>query len=146
MSATDEPPFGINLPVGIVWEYRQKYDTNRITHTWMIRGPHGAIHVDAFQCSYSDAKYPTEWLGGIECHTPCAEEVAHHKHCWALFGPCQHDGSSLQFSEQIAHMLPDPARTAPHKVSDHAHQGILGAMLNRYDCWLREPAEEKSLS
>lgn len=124
---------GISIPSGMVWQYKQTIRADNMTHTWLIVGEHGAIHVDA---RLSEFNGPKEWIGGIECHTRCDESVAHHKHCWALNGPCQHDGSSLQFSEEIAQMLPYPDLENPHAMGGAEHQWVTRVMMNRYHQWL----------
>lgn len=78
-------------------------------------------------------------MGGIEGHspTPYSEgDKPSHEHCWLIDGPCWHEGSSLQFSEQIA-----PYLSAPGKAfTEYDHQEVLSVMLNRYRSWLPDPA------
>lgn len=132
----------LNIPEGLIWQYRQTLRAGRLNHTWMIKGEHGGIHVDAWVSSDSTGKYPPEWLGGIEKHKPCAEDVADHKQCWVIDGPCQHDGSSLQFREQIAPYLPYAEADVVGAMGDCHHANVLRTMLSRYRTWLKEPADE----
>jgi hypothetical protein len=131
----------ISIPEGMIWQYQQTLRAGRLQHTWLLKGEHGGIHVDGWVSKALDP-YPAEWMGGIECHTPCEKDKANHEHCWVLDGPCQHDGSSLRFSEQIAPYLPYPDKDGIGCMDDHAHELVLSTMLNRYRTWLKEPAEE----
>ena len=110
-------------------------------HTWWIKGPHGGVHIWA-RLSKLDG-WPTEWIGGVECHwAECPEngtgwhkpDAPSHGDCWLLGSPCWHDGSSLYFSEHIAPWLPYPEGSDPHHV-DHLPHSIIGAILAE---WFRD--------
>lgn len=131
----------LTVPEGMIWQYQQTLRGGRLQHTWMLKGANGGIHVDAW-VSPAMSAFPAEWMGGIEMHKPCEADSAHHKHCWVLDGPCQHDGSSLQFREQIAPMLPYPDKDVLGGMTDREHGFVLNTMLHRYRVWLTEPAEE----
>lgn len=73
-------------------------------HTWWIKGPHGGVHIWA-RLSKLDG-WPTEWIGGVECHwAECPDngtgwhkpDAPSHSDCWLLGGQCWHDGTSLYF-------------------------------------------------
>lgn len=130
-------PYGLTIPDGFVWKYEQCWQRGRIEHTWSIRGEAGGIHINA-RISPAFSTYPAEWMGGIEMHKPSTAESAHHQHCWLLGGPCEHDGSSLQFSEGIAPYLPYPDEQEPHKFGPGVHDLTLSIMLRRYRTWLVE--------
>jgi hypothetical protein len=138
---TEDRPFGLTIPDGMVWQYQQTLRGGRLQHTWLLKGEAGAIHVDAW-VSPCLAPYPAEWAGGIEMHRPCEAENAHHEHCWALGGPCQHDGSSLQFSEQIAPYLNYTDAPDAHVMRLEDHQRVLSIMRHRYGIWLAESSHD----
>lgn len=84
-------------------------------HTWWIKGPHGGVHIWA-RLSKLDG-WPTEWIGGVECHwAECPDngtgwhkpDAPSHSDCWLLGGQCWHDGTSLYFSERIAPLFAWP--------------------------------------
>ena len=129
--------FGVTVREGMIWTYRVTLRSDgRPNHEWAIRTELGGIHVNAF---ISRCKgYPDEWLGGIECHTPPGDRKPDHEHCWLLNGPCCHDGSSLQFSEQIAPWLPYPGSENPHAMEATHHEYVTSKMLNRYRIWIEE--------
>lgn len=126
------------VPEGLAWQYRVIIRGGRDHHTWALNGPRGGIHVDAWEDTggWRDAR----WMGGIEGHSPTRREYdsekPSHEHCWLLGGPCWHEGSSLQFSEQIAPYLTEPGK--PFTESDHID--VLHVMLSRYRQWLPEVA------
>lgn len=139
------PRVADELPEGLVWQYQIVTRGNRETHTWGLTGPRGGIHVNAWESTggFRDER----WYGGIEGHSPVRRdydsEKPSHEHCWLIEKPCWHDGSSLQFSEQIAPYLTPPGK--PFTESDHID--VLYVMLSRYRQWLPEEAEvEASLS
>lgn len=84
------------------------------SHVWWIKDDRGAVHIWA-RISRLDG-FPTEWIGGVECHwAECPEgsgwfnpQSPSQSDCWLLKGPCWHDGSSLYFRERIAPYLPHP--------------------------------------
>lgn len=140
MSAALFPQVAAAVPEGMVWQYKTTVRGGRDTHTWCLNGPRGGIHVDAWEApmSFGDER----WMGGIEGHSPTPREydsaAPSHEHCWLLQGPCWHDGSSLQFSEQIAPYLTHPGKPFPE--SDHLH--VLCVMMSRYNQWLPEAAKD----
>ncbi len=80
------------------------YEHTKDRHIWSLVGPGGGVHIWAVE---NEAPYRHErYYGGIEMHSrkqlyDWLTEPS-HTDCWLLKGPCWHDGSSLQFSEQIA--------------------------------------------
>lgn len=133
---SDEKPLGLDIPAGMVWSYRQTIRGGTLTHTWTLVGDKGGIHVDAW-LSAGFGSYGPEWVGGIECHTPPADgQSPHHEHCWLLDGPCVHDGSSLQFREDIAPLLPNPYDHNPQTFGHHVHGYVLHNMQHRYRLWI----------
>ncbi len=131
------PDIAARLPEGMVWQYKVTVRGKRDTHTWVLTGPAGGIHVDAWE---TDSSWRDEhWMGGIECHSPSRPEYGtekpSHQHCWVIHKPCWHDGSSLQFSEQIAPYLNSPGTS----FDSRDHDLVLGIMLHRYRVWLSEP-------
>ena len=129
------PRFGIDIPEEMTWQYRQLLRGGYWTHTWVLHGKKGAIHIDAF-LSVNLRGHHGDWLGGIECHTPCEEGEANHKHCWVLGGPCKHDGSSLQFAEQLAPIMPYSLGEKPNEMDASVHRSVTYVMLDRYGLWL----------
>ena len=123
------------LPDDLTFSYKATLKSGYLTHQWELTGPRGGIHVMARPDSLRDGR---EWLGGIEGHSPKPREydgeTPHHEHCWLLQGPCWHDGSSLQFSEQIGPYLP----YQDQPMSKYHHDMVLSQMLSRYRSWLPE--------
>ncbi len=84
------------------------------SHVWWIKDERGAVHIWA-RVSHLTG-YPSEWIGGVECHwANCPESSGwfdpsspSQTECWLLKGPCWHDGSSLYFRERIALFFPHP--------------------------------------
>ena len=70
------------------------------------------------------------WIGGIECHAASGEGDPSHEQCWVLGKSCWHDGSSLQFSEEIEQFLPD----SPDLTDSH-HAMVLSVVRSRIG-WL----------
>lgn len=126
------PEVAAAVPEGLVWSYRIIVRGGRDSHTWTLIGDRGGIHVDAWESSsnFRDDR----WMGGIEAHAPTGDGKPSHEHCWLIGKPCWHDGSSLQFSEQIAPYLPQPG--APFESRDHLD--VLHVMVSRYNQWLPE--------
>jgi len=140
---SDNNEFGIRVPEGMVWTYRITVCGNGgPEHMWTLKSEHGGIHVSAW-ISQAWGNLPAKWLGGIECHTPPSESQSpSHDNCWLLEGPCHHDGSSLQFCEQIAPELPYAGGTSPNKMNNHHHAYVLSVMLNRHRVWIVEQLEQ----
>lgn len=99
-----------NVPEGMLFQYRitQRHGV-RPDHIWALHNEQGGVHIAAWR--HSSPSFGREWMGGIECHFAKAPEYMSadkpsHEHCWILHAPCWHDGSSLYFSENIAHLLP----------------------------------------
>lgn len=80
-------------------------------HVFWLRGPLGGVHIMAFPLMEGlPPLFGERWMGGVELHRhPAQGEQPSHEECWLLLGPCCHDGSSLQFTERVAPMLPPPA-------------------------------------
>lgn len=117
------------VPEGMIWQYRVVLRAGRLEHIWVLANEAGGIHVNAWA---SDPQWcDGRWIGGIEVHWPttpewAAAEKPHHEHCWVLGKPCWHDGSSLQFSEQIA-----PVLTQHTNIMDESdHSAVLSVMLS----------------
>jgi len=119
-------------PKDIEWKYQISNRNGHDYHTWSLNGPNGGIHVQAWETSggWRDER----WIGGIEAHAPTGEGKPSHEHCWLIGKPCWHDGSSLQFSEQIAPYLAPPGQP----FTEHDHLDVLRVMLSRYRQWLPE--------
>jgi hypothetical protein len=122
------------VPEGLTWRHEIIVRKTMTEYLWSLRGERGGIHVNAWPSS--TPSFGCEWSGGIEGHSPVPREydrgTPSHEHCWLLGGPCWHDGSSLQFSEQIAPYLPNPGEP----LDEDNHLDVLRVMLRRYDCWL----------
>lgn len=125
------------LPEGVAWVYQTTVRGGRLYHQWQLNGPRGGIHVDAWFTGRSDYT-GRSWIGGIEGHSPIPQsdydeqKGEDHAHCWLIGGPCWHDGSSLQFSEEIAPYLPIEDRV----MGEHQHAEVMRVMLSRYNSWL----------
>lgn len=136
-----QKPFDdIQVPEGMVWQYRACLRGGRITHEWSVANELGGIHIHAM---LSDFQGRREWIGGIECHWAAAPDYMNpekpsHEHCWLLGKPCWHDGSSLYFSENIADCLPDPYGKNPHEMHEHNHRYVTGDLLR----WHRDKVAE----
>ena len=119
-------------------QVRKTYLGNgRVRYDWIRWAETGAIQAwgefDPRNAEYSFTGSP--WIGGIECHAATGEGEPSHDPCWVLGGRCWHDGSSLQFSEEIAPFLPrDP------DLREHHHQHVLSEVYGRLG-WL--PAAQK---
>lgn len=125
-----------DVPEGMVWQYQATLRNGRLEHIWAIANEAGGVHVSAWRVTESNGR--TQWLGGIECHSPkklyeSSKDEPDHEHCWLLGGPCWHDGSSLQFREQVADTLPDG-----DEMGDDEHGFILRLMIHRHRVWLTE--------
>lgn len=123
------------IPEGLVWQYQITLrDKRRANHIWLLKGPRGGIHVHAFWATLPG--WPSEWSGGIEAHSPIPDpeypQPASQEHCWVIGTPCWHDGSSLEFSEQIAPYLPYEGGS----MDEGHHITVLQVMLSRYNIWL----------
>ena len=76
-------------------------------HMWTVVGDNGAVHVWAEPSSPVPFRdWPERFYGGIEIHSKTrlydfGDGKPSHDECWLLKCPCWHDGSSLQFSEQV---------------------------------------------
>lgn len=123
------------LPEGMSWAYKEIISTGRLYHQWELTGERGGIHVSAW---WSESTFCSDkWMGGIEGHSPIPQSEydsgkPSQEHCWLIDKPCWHDGSSLQFREQIAPMLPHKDGT----FGKHLHSAVLSVMLDRYAIWL----------
>lgn len=97
-------------------------------HVWFAKNDHGGVHIWARLYTYDDPQYQPDWIGGIEVHwANCPDNSGWFKpdepsqaDCWLLKGPCWHDGSSLFFSENLAHCLPVPWGDDPNKGVERA--------------------------
>jgi hypothetical protein len=151
MGASDKPT-GLSSPTGPEevsaltgfdpsrFEYRFSVRDGHERHDWIASGGHGAINIWAEP--HSTRSYGERWFGGIECHSPkplyeSDNDKPHHELCWLLLKPCWHDGSSLQFSEQVEERLPEP-RGMP--ISGHILEQLRPLLRSRYRTWLSEPA------
>lgn len=125
-----------NLPKKMIWQYQITHN-GYLNHTWVLKGEKGAVHIHAFLVKEITGDNSWDWLGGIEMHKPVPDEEANHKHCYILGGPCYHDGSSLQFSEQVAPRLPHSKSENPHDM-EYAHQMVYNILMDRYNSWFGE--------
>ena len=123
------------------YEYRFSIRDGRERHDWIAHGTLGAINI------WAEPTAPTwrdeHWFGGIECHSAERQdymsEKPSHELCWLLLKPCWHDGSSLQFSEQVEFRLPPPTG-AP--MSGDILTDLQPLLRSRYRTWCAEPALE----
>lgn len=133
------PRLAAEVPAGLVWQYQIVVRGGQDHHTWGLTGKRGGIHVHAWEASsgWRDER----WIGGIEGHSPIRREYdsekPSHEHCWLIHGPCWHEGSSLQFSEQIGPYLPAPGKL----FEERDHIDVLHVMISRYNSWLPTEAE-----
>ena len=86
-------------------------NTDRARYVWGVKGEKGGVHVWAQRMSDRAAKiFGTRYYGGIEVHRATPGQYddpaePSHTDCWLIGGPCWHDGSSLQFDEQVRPMI-----------------------------------------
>ena len=108
-------------------------------HIWSVKSPKGACHIWAVENPPNMPFYGELYYGGIEIHSPTpmyGDAPPHHEKCWLLDAPCWHDGSSLQFSEQIEPIL---RLELNGEFSQSVHSYILEVCFRRYqDCFDRE--------
>ncbi len=119
------------LPEGVTWQYKAVLLSDRVNHTWAVASDKGGIHIHGFRCEY--VGFDREWLGGIETHSATPFEYGDqktptHEHCWLINCPCWHDGTSLGFSENVAHALPFDSDDIP----DAAHLYVTQEALSWY--------------
>lgn len=122
------------------YEYRFSLRNGRERHDWCLIGDEGAINIWAEPTA--SAWRDERWFGGIEGHsaTPLDYSGGHHEHCWLLGKECWHDGSSLQFSEQVEPFLPEPVgRSMAATVGDN----LLPILRSRYRSWLCDSDNHK---
>ncbi|AKF13277.1 hypothetical protein PHIN3_10 [Sinorhizobium phage phiN3] len=115
----------------LVYNYIAANEDNHNTHLWTAIGDKGGIHVWA--CPSPEGYGLHEYFyGGIEVHRKMSE--GNHETCWLLGCACQHDGSSLYFSERIEPMFrhaPLPFGSAVHEwVYTHLHSWYESHMGN----------------
>lgn len=127
------------IPEGLAWGYKISIRAGREEHIWSLVGERGGIHVSGWLTAPLSGHYSEpRWIGGIEGHSPIPREyeseTPSHEHCWLLNGPCWHDGSSLQFSEQLAPWFPG----AGEQMTERQHIGVLREMVSCYHSWLPE--------
>ena len=126
----------LRIPEGFRFGYEQHVRAGRIEHLWFLANEAGGVHVSAWPTKPAYEGDRDRWLGGVECHSPTSlygQEKPSHEHCWLLGAPCWHDGSSLQFSEQIAPHMPE------HEVMEKYHHArVLSILIHRHRVWLTE--------
>jgi hypothetical protein len=111
-------------------------------HMWTLVGPTGAVHIWAEPNDPNfAARWNQEYYGGIEIHSPTrlysfGDGKPDHDPCWLLNAPCWHDGSSLQFSEQVEPFI----RHATLPFGPHVHEFINSILFEWYQS--RFKAEE----
>lgn len=116
------------------------YEKHENTHCWIVKGPLGAVHVWARKHSGDwNERFGKRYIGGIECHSPKpqwdGQDVSCTK-CWILEGDCYHDGSSLQFCEDVE---PDLPRN--EEEIRKADGFVFPFLRNRYHAWFTPPQE-----
>lgn len=101
-------------------------------HIWTLVGPNGAVHVWA---EPTKPEFTNRWgeafFGGIEIHSKkrlYGDGAPDHPDCWLLKCPCWHDGSSLQFSEQVEPTL----RRSPVPFPDAIHEFVNSILFDWY--------------
>jgi hypothetical protein len=135
-----------DLPEGLRFEYRfQVASYNGERHDWILVGDAGAINIWA-EPSSATSFDGRRWFGGIEGHSKAPAEYQKadkpsQELCWLLLAPCWHDGSSLQFSEEVAPLLPDPSG-AP--LPEFICQRLMSILQHRYRSWFAQTAGEPS--
>lgn len=91
-----------------LFEYSRTEDGR---HTWKYVSAKGGVHIWAQEVKPElRGVLFDKFYGGIEVHWRkkpdwVSRDEPDHAHCWVLDAPCWHDGSSLQFDEQIAPVL-----------------------------------------
>lgn len=113
---------------GKVFTYQVVVRGSHVMHLWSLADEKGGIHVSASLTEWQSGG--REWMGGAETHYAAAPDYMNpdepsHEHCWVLGKPCWHDGSSLYFSENIAHMLPSPWSETPNQMEQRHHDYVL---------------------
>lgn len=106
-------------------------------HTWVIIGRHGAVHLhlnDRREDSKDIHSASDKVSGGVEVHYRQPPEYRQddcpdHDRCWLLEGPCWHDGSSLQVSEEICEPYYMQA------LNEGDHQTFFNWCKGRYRLW-----------
>jgi len=123
------------------YRYLPAGEDGRDRHIWSLAGPLGGVHIWAKRTDDKTyRRYGERYFGGVECHSPkplydFAREPS-DAHCWLIDGPCWHDGSALQFSEQvepIITMSDDPFPDATHEI-------INSILHSRYVSWFEDRA------
>ena len=118
---------------------RHMRDNGTERHVWSVKNERGGLHVWAHQ---HDDDYRMKWgqryWGGIEMHSPRPlhegqEGKPHHDKCWLLGVPCWHDGSSLQFDEQIEPILSDD-------ICGQDHSFVFDLLRRRHAYYFGDPS------
>ncbi len=123
---------------GMTFHYEvERRRNSSLTHAWFLRGEQGAVHIWA-TVAPDRSYYGHYHYGGIEMHfkSPPKYMEDHkpsHEHCWVLNGPCWHDGSSLQFEENVAPLLPET-----DLMTSLDHSMILETLISWYKSHLGE--------
>lgn len=103
-------------------------------HIWTATGNNGAVHVWAEPTApLITHRWGDLYYGGIEIHSrkplyDFGSQEPSHSDCWLLKCPCWHDGSSLQFSEQVEPFL----REAELPFGNHVHEYVNAIMFDWY--------------
>lgn len=109
----------------------EKYEANEgqsgLRHIWSAKNEKGGVHIWAVR--HKDKRMGERYWGGIEVHSPTpmheGQDEPHNDPCWLLEGPCYHDGSSLQFSEQIEPVL-------GHEIGQSDHDYVFSILRSRH--------------
>jgi hypothetical protein len=118
-----------------------------IRHEWSLSNGKGAISIWA---SYLNVLGFESWYGGIERHGAAPpkhnpDEAPSQEHCHLLNGPCWHDGSSLQFENQIKGVLPKQGDEdwSSTNMPPRVHQLITLHLVSYHKMWFAD--EEDSV-
>lgn len=126
-------------PCKLRLEYRFSLRDGRERHDWNLIGEAGAVNVWAEPATPG---YGDRWIGGVECHYAAAPDHAaycgHRENCWLLGKECWHDGSSLQFAEQIEPRLPEPTGK---QMDAWTAEMVEPLLRNRFRLWLTPETE-----
>ncbi|AGR47644.1 hypothetical protein SmphiM12_012 [Sinorhizobium phage phiM12] len=112
----------------LVYNYIAATEDNHNTHMWTAVGDKGGIHVWACPSPEGYGIHES-FYGGIEVHRKMNEGEGNHETCWLLGCACQHDGSSLYFSERIEPMF----RHAPLPFADAVHEWVYVHLHSWYE-------------
>ena len=114
-----------------------------LAHTWVVIGRHGAAHLrlNDRRPDAADIYDYDKVSGGMEAHYRAppeyrANDCPDHDRCWLLEGPCWHDGSSRQVSEEICQPYYLDA------LNNANHEPFFSFLKDRYRSWFTPEASK----